>query len=477
MRNGKDNFDGILEKIKENLDKVESVHMEKKIENYSKIFKGEMRKTDYGPDDPAQYDFIFSNKKHIFSNSSMSETIIVDDNIYLKFGFLGESSPWLLGKDGQSAPSFVPDSPGDTIDFNLTDYPEGWDFTNYAKGIEKDLGIEEINGVKCHHYKMNFKKSPGTYKSLKELDNYFFKLILDIDLAEFSMQGYEISQLQTNEKKNTKNKNILETTKIERKGNKIRYFDDNKEILIPIPNVELINLPFVYISVESGEFENKTACYLVETKGIEGEIWVGENDLFIYKEKYTVEDTRFYSYPNDSEEENINRGMLFYKNIYKIIYSDFNKDIKIEAPTKNVINIKDNYLEKIGVFYKSLVGQEISAQEKAQDPKQKNDAKRKADLSQIMLALEMYNSDFDKYPVSKGLEKINDANCVLYKILEPYLSKLPVDQKDPEYWYGYKSNGKTYELTARLENLEDESCVTQNGVCLYKCKDGKCGVK
>ena len=105
------------------------------------------------------------------------------------------------------------------------------------------------------------------------------------------------------------------------------------------------------------------------------------------------------------------------------------------------------------------------------------DTKRKSDLSQIMLVLEIYNSDFSKYPMSKGLEKIQDENCILRENLKSIIFEMPFNPKYPEYWYGYKSNGKTYELTTRLENLEDENCVTQNGVCLYKCKDGEYGVK
>jgi hypothetical protein len=103
------------------------------------------------------------------------------------------------------------------------------------------------------------------------------------------------------------------------------------------------------------------------------------------------------------------------------------------------------------------------------------DIKRKSDLSQIMLALDMCNSDFDKYPVSKGLEKIQDESCVLRENLKSMIFEMPPDPLNPEFYYGYKSDGITYELTARLENLEDGSCVTQNEVCLYKCKDGVCG--
>ncbi|MBU4480713.1 hypothetical protein KKH59_00140 [Patescibacteria group bacterium] len=51
-----------------------------------------------------------------------------------------------------------------------------------------------------------------------------------------------------------------------------------------------------------------------------------------------------------------------------------------------------------------------------------------------------------------------NKNSSVYKALVPQFRKdeLPTDPKDPDFYYGYKSSdGKNYELTARLENLDD----------------------
>jgi len=452
-----ENFDEILIKIKKNLDEVGSVQVEKKIENYSKIMKGEMRKTNYGSD---EYKFVFPNKKYFltsppYGNEEMdyhNETIIIDDNIYFKFGLFDlmnkyykkteeESSSWFYGKDGQSIPSFVPDSPGDKIDFRLADYPDGWDFTKNIEKIEEDLGIEEVNGVKCHHYKVKVKKIPYTYENMEEFDKYFLRHIVGINFEEFEPSPIEKEEM------------------VQQTEDKIKVLlKDNEEILIPIPSFELLTLPFMYIKIAAGDY------YIIDTNAIDGEIWVGENDFLVYKENYTTENTHFYFHPEKSIEENKDYGMLYYKYVYELTYSNFNADIKIEAPTENVITVED---------YLKSIGHPVTKEEISKVQMKERDSKRKSDLWEISLALNLYYSDYNQYPVSINLERVNDENSNFYKALVPnYLSGLQIeeflfDPKHPEFWYGYKSDGKTFELTARLENLEDEDCIIEDGICIY----------
>ncbi len=104
-----------------------------------------------------------------------------------------------------------------------------------------------------------------------------------------------------------------------------------------------------------------------------------------------------------------------------------------------------------------------------------NDAERKANLNEIKIALETYYDDHnEKYPISNELTKLNDKNSPVREELLNHADKtLLEDPKDPEFYYGYKSDGNYYELTARLENLEDDECELLNSdLCIYKIVEG-----
>jgi len=121
---------------------------------------------------------------------------------------------------------------------------------------------------------------------------------------------------------------------------------------------------------------------------------------------------------------------------------DYKKPVKIEAPPADQV-VKASEIESI------LWGDAAQAAMKARD------AKRKQDLSQIKAALELYKNDHDSYPVASQIDKTNNKNGVLAQSLAPYIKNLPVDPKDPEYWYGYLSDGKSYTLWCLLEDTSD----------------------
>ena len=101
------------------------------------------------------------------------------------------------------------------------------------------------------------------------------------------------------------------------------------------------------------------------------------------------------------------------------------------------------------------------------------DAERKIYLIELTKALKAYYEKNNQYPISKGLETTNNDLCVLKKLVpDYYIFELPIDSLDPEFYYTYKSDGQSYELVARLENLEDEECVVENGICLYSLSGG-----
>ena len=448
------NFDEILKRVKDNLDEVKSVHAEVKGSSWEKI-------GDYDPsseEGKGEIDFVFPDKK-LISTADLpaglrlregfaggvyeGKIIILGKDIYIEFPWMAHAfkeekeknkdfqaenfswaSGWFLGRDGQSVPLPVPDTPGDSLNFDLSIYPKGWDFTRGLEKIEEDLGVEEINGIKCRRYKVKTKK-----KDLHPLK---------------------------------------EGTILEQVENKIRYVTDDKEILFPLP--ESLSLPVMYKMVKQFGYRNNpdSQYYNLTTWGTEGEICVGESDFRVYKENYTTEEFSIEGYC-PSEPEGFMEGVCRYNT--EITYSDFNGNIKIEAPVESIA--VNDYLKQIGY--------PITEEEISKAKMETRDERRKLNLRELLLVLDLYYSDYTQYPISINLEKINDENSNFYKALIPnYLSETQVDwylfdPLDPEFYYTYKSDGRSYELTARLENLEDEDCVMENGICLYKCKDGVCG--
>lgn len=99
-----------------------------------------------------------------------------------------------------------------------------------------------------------------------------------------------------------------------------------------------------------------------------------------------------------------------------------------------------------------------------------NDAKRKEDLSNLKTALKQYYTATQSYPVAATTEKTLDS--VALKVLVPdYITALPVDPLSPTYYYGYKSDGITFELTCILEDKTDTSGILTGDILLYEVTD------
>lgn len=85
------------------------------------------------------------------------------------------------------------------------------------------------------------------------------------------------------------------------------------------------------------------------------------------------------------------------------------------------------------------------------------DAQRKSNLRQIQSALELYRSDQGSYPLSIpncGGQLTNGGSSV-------YMQNIPCDPNKTSYFYS--SDGKTYSVTACLENTSDSEGVPSNG--------------
>jgi hypothetical protein len=101
-------------------------------------------------------------------------------------------------------------------------------------------------------------------------------------------------------------------------------------------------------------------------------------------------------------------------------------------------------------------------------PEKKRDAQRKTDLSIIAKGLEGYFTANSKYPVATKSEKIFATSGTIYSSLTPtYISTTPIDPSDPTYYYGYESDGKSYKLSAVLEDKTDSEGKVVGSINLY----------
>lgn len=92
------------------------------------------------------------------------------------------------------------------------------------------------------------------------------------------------------------------------------------------------------------------------------------------------------------------------------------------------------------------------------------DKTRKSDLITIKTALEKYKQTNGSYPKAPEMVKLNTKDNIIQTSLVPeFIASIPTDPKAAEGWYyGYKSDGNKFTLSARLENSDDPQ-VTRVG--------------
>lgn len=100
-----------------------------------------------------------------------------------------------------------------------------------------------------------------------------------------------------------------------------------------------------------------------------------------------------------------------------------------------------------------------------------NDLVRKQDLTSLKDALKKYYLANQSYPVAETLQKTSDTTNALTVLVPNDIAILPVDPLSPTFYYGYKSDGKTFELTAALEDKTDPAGIQSGSVLIYKVTD------
>lgn len=100
-----------------------------------------------------------------------------------------------------------------------------------------------------------------------------------------------------------------------------------------------------------------------------------------------------------------------------------------------------------------------------------NDKTRKSDLADLKAALKKYYQANQTYPIATTSQKTSDATSALSVLIPTDIAKLPIDPLSPTYYYGYKSDGKTFELTAVLEDKTTAGGTQVGTLYLYKVTD------
>ncbi len=116
--------------------------------------------------------------------------------------------------------------------------------------------------------------------------------------------------------------------------------------------------------------------------------------------------------------------------------------------------------------------------EKKLSPEDDRDNHRISDIVNISMAIESYaKGNNGQYPKTEGSEKISDEASNVFQAMKAggFLYQPIKDPVPDKYYYGYKSDGQAYEITAVLENKNGGRCTMAGNYCIYKFKKGEFG--
>lgn len=200
---------------------------------------------------------------------------------------------------------------------------------------------------------------------------------------------------------------------------------------------------------------------------ISGEVWIGVKDRLIRKLNLVIVPSISSSITRLAFEIEIfdyqisnNNTIPALTNVIKIDSTKVNAEAI--SNSENSDNATSNIVQNTSEAQSSTAQESVAG-------RIENDEKRHNDLVAVKSALSDYKERYGQYPKSTTFININSSNNFIKKLLVPgYIGEIPSDPKlDEGWWYGYKSDGKNFTLSARFENINDREVTKVGGVYLH----------
>lgn len=83
------------------------------------------------------------------------------------------------------------------------------------------------------------------------------------------------------------------------------------------------------------------------------------------------------------------------------------------------------------------------------------DAQRALDLKALKTALTNYKTVFGSYPVAYTPVQSQTLAALFSALIPTYINQIPVDPLNARYWYGYQSDGSSFQVTAIVEDFSN----------------------
>jgi hypothetical protein len=228
-------------------------------------------------------------------------------------------------------------------------------------------------------------------------------------------------------------------------------------------------------SMELGDSLEKIGILKESISKISGYVWIGVKDHLLRRVSLEIVpsvsssltriqiDVDFYDY-------NISNSLVVpaLTNVIKVESSNpVVEDVDVEAQEEDDATdvVEPTDAGQTG----NVANQSNTNSVEAQDGRAANDAKRHQDLLDIKNALNNYKTRYGQYPKSNSFININSASNIVKQSLMPsYLDSIPSDPNSSGgWWYGYKSDGRSFTLSARFENINDREVTKVGGVYLH----------
>ncbi|OQB06552.1 MAG: Bacterial type II secretion system protein G [bacterium ADurb.Bin212] len=228
-------------------------------------------------------------------------------------------------------------------------------------------------------------------------------------------------------------------------------------------------------SMELGDSLQKVGILKESISKISGYVWIGVRDHLLRRVSLEI----VPSVSSSLTRIQIDVDLYDYNISNSLVVPALTNMVKVETPSSATqeVAVEDVAVEDAAdddiTTDDSQVG-EVSNQPspavtETQDGRTSTDARRHQDLLSIKNALDNYKSRYGQYPKSNSFININSASNILKQSLVPsYLDSIPSDpNSNAGWWYGYKSDGRSFTLSARFENINDREVTKVGGVYLH----------